>query len=276
MKTTSFLFLALLSAGILALGASRAAAYEYGDPAWGLSKESSFFRAGDGSFYDTWLRGRLSIGLKYSSATLTKADRPADPTNTKTFIGNVNQLEEENPYYAPVVEYALCDYVRLEVSYYKVSARTRNFNHNQTSDGIVTMSGPYLGLKLQVPLWERRIFPYFSIGEALLHGDFDEDDWWYYGWSMPEDWETAGKPTGMRGGHTREIHVEDCNTFIWGFGLAVRPIPNLELEAFYTSGDPSADNEFGYGYANKPFDKHKDGDFTLDNHMWGFCAKFVF
>ena len=63
-----------------------------------------------GDFYEEWIKGRLSIGLSFSTYTFTDNKRATDTERKRNFIGAVTVLEEEddlNVY--PVLTYSVND-----------------------------------------------------------------------------------------------------------------------------------------------------------------------
>lgn len=228
-------------------------------------------QAGD-SFYGKYVRGRLSAGVKCSWPSLGADDRPE--VSGDGFIGHVNHLGDTGMSATLSLEYQVCDYLRLELSGYEIGAKTLNWN-NHLTDGDVKLEGPYVGVKLQLPLFGGTVVPYVGGGCAFLSGDFDEAYWWYNGWASEQSWRSMGAPRSQRTPYHREIHVEDATGFVYGLGVTVRLRDRLELEGFVNFCDVDPSCEYGYSSGGK-FRKHQDGDFDLENCQVGFCARCVF
>ena len=117
------------------------------------------------SFYDTWLKDRLSVGLGLSYATLTDAKRPKDVENGRTFVGYVWKLEDTDRIgVVPELRYWASDYVRLVLSTDRVSGRTRNYNLEKHSDGDVDLWGPQLLVEGLYPLCDETVFLHAGAG----------------------------------------------------------------------------------------------------------------
>lgn len=229
------------------------------------------------SFYNRWIKGKLAIGLSYSVFTLSDGERLADRDDA--FIGNVNELlDANNKNFQPSLSYQVCDYLLVGVSYSHIEARTMNFN-NSLSDGNAILSGPVFTAELSYPLFEKRIIPHAGFGTAILKGDFEEDTWWYLGYSSPDSWEYYSRPTAKtRLGYYRYIDVEDASSTFFSIGVAVRPFSHMQFDISYRKVDLNPTCEFGYDYtpSKGEKDKHHDGDFDMSGGFWIFSLSYVF
>lgn len=248
-------------------------------PAKQHQKWSSGVKNNSGSFFDTWINDRLSIGLTVSMMTLTSDERPIDVNAHKNFIGNVTELHieaEDEIFPSLVINYELCDYARLGVTYGKVSASTLNWN-NHLGDGVVKMQGPMAYLDAMLPLCEKKLVPHAGFGCAFFTGDFEEDTWWQLGYSNPADWEAYGR-TNRAKGHFRRINVDDENSFFWQFGLTYRPFDNFGIDLSYRR--MLIDPKCNWGYVSKDglgtFKQQNVGDFDLSNYAVIFAAFYYF
>lgn len=227
--------------------------------------------------YERWIKGRLSIGVTYSSFKLENKKRPAN--REEDFLGNINELSDHhNERYAPVLEYRPIDYINLGVSYMNIEAGTMNFNNGE-GDGTAVLKGPTFSAELALPLIKGIIVPHAGIGYAKLKGDFKEDTWWGLGYSSPTAWEYYGKPADKSGSdHYRYIDVEDASETYFTFGVSIIPHPHVKLDVSYhkVEFDPSC--EFGYDYAPRGGAKapRNHGDFDMSGEFWLFSASYIF
>lgn len=240
------------------------------------SAYSDYSVGGDDSFYEKWIKGRLSLGLTYSIFSLSEGNRPAN--REQDFLGNVNELTEYHPMrFAPVLEYKVCDYLSLSATFMHISICTMNFN-NHLGDGVGTLEGPALGVDLTYPLFDGKVYPHAGIGVAFLAGDFEEDTWWHLGYSNPESRAASRHPNKRHGKYYRYIDVDDAVEPYYTFGVSYLPHPHVKLDVSYRRICVDPDCEFGYDYTptGGVKDKHSDGDFDMSGGFWLFSVSYVF
>lgn len=230
------------------------------------------------SFYDTWIKDRLSIGLGISYSTLTDAKRPQDVENHRTFVGYVWKLEDtEQVGVVPELRYRASDYVRVVLSLDRVVGRTRNYNQRKHSDGDINVWGPQLLVEGLYPLRGDTVFLHAGAGLAYEFTDFNEDKWWKLGYSSADSWRYYGATNKARQGYYREIHVDDGFGLTLAAGVSWRPDPRFELDLSLRHTWFEPDCQFGYNYGGrKGFDKHQDGDFTFDHLSVVLTGSYVF
>lgn len=248
-------------------------ASRYGGSSW----DKSLALDDEEYLYERWIKGRLSIGVTYSSFELENKKRPAN--REEDFLGNINELSDHhNKRYAPILEYRPIDYINFGVSYMHIEAGTMNFNNGE-GDGTAVLKGPTFSAEVALPLIKGIIMPHAGIGYAKLKGDFKEDTWWGLGYSSPTAWEYYGKPTDKSGSdHYRYIDVEDASETYFTFGVSIIPHPHVKLDVSYhkVEFDPSC--EFGYDYAPRGGAKapRNHGDFDMSGEFWLFSASYIF
>ncbi len=113
----------------------------------------SFFTAPEiESFWDL-LHDHLEIGLRLTDNDLDAPTRPADPSQRETFLGFINELNQEDDGSAVLhVTILLNQYIGFEwMAEDSVSARTMNFN-NRLSDGVLEASGSTYGAVVRYPI----------------------------------------------------------------------------------------------------------------------------
>ena len=238
----------------------------------------------EASFYDVWIRDRLSVGLALSHVRLTDGDRPADLSCRRTFLGYINELDEKDEWtWAPSLSWLASDFVRLGLTWQSVEARTMNCNVNaetgrSMSDGAVSASGPLLLVEGAYPLEGGVWRPHAGVGLGWYAGDFDEDAWWGLGYAGPKSWESAGKPGNKTAaGRHRYIDVDDAFGLSLSAGVAWRPVPELELDLSLRHTWLEPDCKFGYRDAKTGRrDVQSSGEFTLDFLAVVLTASYVF
>ena len=230
------------------------------------------------SFFDVWIKDRLSIGLGVSFSTLTDSKRPKDVENGRTFVGFVWKLEDTDQVgIVPELRYWASDYVRLVLSMDRVVGRTRNYNQMKHSDGEINVWGPQFLVEGLYPLCDNTVFLHAGAGVVYEFSDFTEDKWWKLGYASRDSWVYYGGTDKARQGYYREIHVDDGFGWILSAGCSWRPHPRFELDLSLRHTWFNPDCQFGYNYGKrKGFEKHQDGDFDLDHLSVALTASYVF
>lgn len=236
------------------------------------------------SFFDVWIRERLSVGLSVSFSRLTDADRPEDESRTRTFVGYVNHLSLENEFgFVPTLNWLASDFVRVGLTLHETEARTRNFKKDphldrRLSDGNATASGVLLSVEGTWPFYEGRLRPHAGLGLGWYKGSFDEDTWWRLGYLSPVDWNAAGRPSsGTLEGRYRAIHIDDEVGLSAAVGIAWRPAQNWELDFSLRRTWLDPDCEFGYvDEKSGRWTKSLSGHFTMDSLAAVLTASWVF
>lgn len=230
------------------------------------------------SFGDIWFKDRLTIGLGVSWSVLTDAERPKDADRRKTFVGYVWKLEDEDQVgVLPELRYWAAPNLRIALSMDRVSGRTRNFNLAKHSDGVVELMGPQLLVEGLYPMCGDTVLLHAGAGVVYDFADFKEVAWWHLGYSSEAAWNEYGRTGKTRQNYFREIRVDDAFGWTLAAGASWRPSPHFELDLSvrHTWIDP--DCQFGYNYgARKGFERHSDGDFTLDHLSVALTGSYVF
>ena len=230
------------------------------------------------SFYDTWLKDRLSIGLGFSYATLTDSERPKDAQNNRTFIGFVWKLEDTDQIgVLPELRYWAADHLRLVLALDRVSARTRNYNAEKHSDGVADLWGPQLLVEGVYPLCDETVFLHAGVGVVYDFADFNEVNWWKLGYSSKADWEYLGRPSKSRQDYHREIRVDDDFGWTIAAGVSWRPAPRFELDVSLRHTWINPDCQFGFFHGGSyGFENQLDGDFDFDHLTIALTGSYVF
>jgi hypothetical protein len=230
------------------------------------------------SFYDTWIKDRLSIGLGISWSALTDAKRPKDEERRRTFVGYIWKLEDEDQAgVVPEIRYWATPYLRLTLSADRVSGRTRNFNLEKHSDGVAELWGPQLLVEGLYPMCDETVFLHAGAGVCYDFADFEEIAWWHLGYSSEAAWNEMGRTGKTRQNYFREIRVDDAFGWTISAGVSWRPDPRFELDLSLRHTWIEPDCRFGYDYGKqKGFVSQQEGDFTLDHLSVVLTGSYVF
>ena len=260
---------------LAALAALSASAGE--SRSWFVGDDATVFPLLSHGTYDTWLRDRLSVGLEFSFSSLTDAKRSADKGSDKTFVGFINELDDDDEFGVfPSVSYWAADYVRLTLFRDSVAGRTRNYNtENHHSDGVVKAAGPALLVEGLYPMRGDTVFLHAGLGLSWAFGDFEEDGWWHLGYSSEASWREYGSPGTKAGDHYREIEVDDSVGILLAAGVAWRPVPRMELDFSLRHTWLEPDCKFGYR-RRSGFEVRDTGEFTLDHLTAALTVSWVF
>lgn len=230
------------------------------------------------SFFDRYIRDRLSVGVTVVSASLSDAERAEDKGGGQTFVGFIYKLEDvDKTTVVPTVSYWVPEcWLRFTFSWDSISGRTRNYNKARHSDGVVKTDGPVFMLEAVLPLFDNRLLLHAGAGVVVAKSDFEEVTWWNLGFSSEESWKARGAPTsGSERTRYREIQVDDVTAPIFSGGVAWRIFERLELDvsARYVKMEP--DCEFGYSHGGH-FSASEGGEFTLDHTSVAATVSYVF
>ena len=246
----------------------------HGDPppAFGaspLDRTASFYK----QYVDPILADHLTVGLRLVSNKLKETSRPADRDGGRTFLGYVNELDQqEKTGVRPFVGWQFCPYFGVEFSQDEVAARTRNYN-NGMSDGILRMSGPVFTAMASYPVTDY-LSPYVGIGYAPWSATFEHDDWWRLGYDSPEGYAAAGAPDAPLS-MGRLIEVEDDSATFFTLGLAVRLHRRARLDVMMRQIDLTSKARFYHDFSgNKVLER--EGEFTMKHSTYGIALSFVF
>ena len=234
-----------------------------------------FYNSGldnDGSFYDVWIKHRLSAGLSFSYTGLTDAER----NKSHTFLGNITKLNLDHEFMVlPDFKYDVSDYFQIGLSYTYMEVGTYNWN-NGLGDGHARIQGPTVRLEFEYPMYEYRFFPHVGVGVAYLNCEFVEDTNWRLGYSNYEAWAARGFTSRSAAGKFRDIEIDEVFAPMWTVGASYRPLPNLELDLSFRMMYADPDCEFGYINGRGIFGHQSSGDFEINNYSIVLTTSYVF
>ena len=217
-----------------------------------LGRTAAFYQ----EYIDPYVAERLTLGLRLVNNTLDASSRPADRDGGRTFLGHINELEQqEKSGVRLVVGYRFCPYFGVEVSHDEVAARTRNYN-NGMSDGVLRLSGPVLAATLSYPVTDK-LSPYVGLG---------------YG--SAEEYESRGSPQEALV-PSRLIEVEDDSATFFTLGVVYRFHRRAQLDVMMRQIDLTSKARFYHDYAGSRV-LEREGEFTMKHSTYGIALSFVF
>ncbi len=227
--------------------------------------------------YETLIAKRLSVGGRITSYSLKETERPPDPKQELTFIGNLDRLHAVNESrIQPVVAYRLSPYLALEYTQDRVAARTQNRNIGDTEgsyDGTIQLSGPVFSAMLRVPIYDR-VIPYVGIGYASWKAKYIYEPWWHLGWGSPEQYDRAGRP-GTSTGKIRHMYVEDDSCYVFTLGLAIKLSRYAELDFMMRRMDMTSTADF-YAKLGREMRPMREGEFPMKHSAYGAALSVIF
>lgn len=220
-------------------------------------------------FFDRYISGRLQIGTRMATRTLTDSDsgHEGGTYGSGTYLGTIYAIDEIQDYVPSLffLKYFFTDYFAVELAYDSVQGETEATinGYGNKSDGDITMSGPTINLVAHYPN-STKFSPYVSFGVGFYSGDFDESANWALGYSSQEQYEAYGSTGTVLNGRTREMAVDDEIGILFGLGCTYAVTDNwlIDLSMQYTQLDPDATF---YGYTYGELDTEQDGHFPMDN-----------
>ena len=234
-----------------------------------LGRTAAFYQ----EYIDPYVAERLTLGLRLVNNKLDETSRPADREGGLTFLGYVNELEQqEQSGVRLVVGYRFCPYFSVEVSHDEVAARTRNYNSG-LSDGVLRLSGPVFAATLSYPVTDK-LSPYVGLGYAPWSASFEHDGWWRLGYGSPEAYEALGSP-GKELVPSRVIEVGDDSATFFTLGVAYRFHRHAQLDVMMRQIDLTSKARFYHDYAGSRI-LEREGEFTMKHSTYGIALSFVF
>ncbi len=210
-----------------------------------------------GSFYDQYLRDRLTVGTRMLWYSLTDTEQGEEFDGS--FLGSINRTtEDQDP--APVffyLEYAVTPHFGFGVSYDRFKVVTLD---NGGGDGTFDLDGPILyGFGRLV---NGSIFtPFVELGVAFYGVDFDPLEEWTF---------SGGSPTVIN-----RFEPDNATGLVLAGGVDIQIIEHLSLNLYlrYVSVDFDVDYFFTPNSTTVP---SKTGTFPGDHFAYGFGLGYTF
>lgn len=232
------------------------------------------------SFYDLLVAEKLSVGAVYVQTKMDKTHVPFDPSQEGNFLGNINNLEEdEMGGLGFVVRYNLCRYVGLQVSSGTHIELGMWNNEHESRDANFVADGMTYELLLMCPIDAIRTTPFIGLGMTKFSCEIDYNNWWHYGWSSPRDYDAYGHgSTENRNGTSRWMKLTDepSDAFSFTAGLSFRLFRYAQVDVFYRTIDmDDCLIEFDRKAANN-VQKMRSGYVPLKCSSYGVALRAVF
>ncbi len=186
------------------------------------------------SFYDSYIKGRIHVGL---SVTTSSADETTAP-NGGYYLGNIyNFKEEETTGIGFNIRLDLCDYIALSFAndaHLELASWNKNIS---ASDGALEIDGTAFQVLLQYPFrfeegWS--LTPYIGLGMSDITAKWSYAPWWHYGWATPEDYATYGNgSTDTRGSSRWMVLAEPERAFTFSIGASCQIMEHFDIDVFY-------------------------------------------
>lgn len=188
------------------------------------------------SFYDDFIKGRLHIGLSFTSLSMDETSTPHE----KAYLGNLDTLREDDTENVGfTVKYDFCRYLAMMFSY-DVHAELSAWNWGSaSSDGSLELDGWTLQAIGQYPLdvadGKVVITPYVGLGFSDISAKWEYANWWHWGYGSPEDWaKRSNNVQAPNNGYSRWMNPEDPSTaFTYTLGLSFQFFEHLDIDVFY-------------------------------------------
>lgn len=232
----------------------------------------------DGSFYDTFIKGRLHIGLSYTKMSMDETSTPHE----KAYLGNLDTLKEDDTGKAGItIKYDFCDYAAIMFAY-DMSAKLSAWNNSsESTDGSLELDGYTLQAIGQYP-WEAvegkvTATPYVGLGFASFSADWSYAPWWHYGWGSPDAYSNAGNSSNEpHNGYSRWMIPEDPSAALtYSIGVVLQLYRHVDIDIFYRVVDlDDVKAKFRtYGTDGRVV---KTGAFPASFSAFGIALKYVF
>ena len=192
------------------------------------------------SFYDVWIKGRLSIGPTYTKVSVQDTHIPYREDRQGLFIGNINDMQEDGTTgFGLAIRYELLPWLAVELAGLD-RADLRACNEDGMScDGTLEIRSWRAQGFLQWPFETVPVTVYAGAGAANVDTKFSHAPWWHYGWSSPENYDKfANGSTKPRNGVMREMDVDDAGyALVATVGATLRLHDHLHLDVFWEKVD---------------------------------------
>lgn len=192
------------------------------------------------SFYDVWIKGRLSIGPTYTKVSVKDTHIPYREDRQGLFIGNINDMQEDGTTgFGLAIRYEILPWLAVELAGLD-RADLRACNEDGMScDGTLEIRSWRAQGFLQWPFETVPVTVYAGAGAANVDTKFSHAPWWHYGWSSPENYDKfANGSTEPRNGAMREMDVDDAGyALVTTVGATLRLHDHLHLDVFWEKVD---------------------------------------
>lgn len=229
------------------------------------------------SFFETFIAGRLHIG---ASMSVSSADKRSVP-HERAFLGNLDTLDEDTKVgYGLNVKYDICDYFAvLFANDINIDLGAWN-NGSLSKDGALLLNGFVLEGIVQYPLYvndDCTVVPYIGLGVAEMTAGWRYANWWHYGWSSPEDYDTYANGSKEFHNHYSRWMIPDdpSAAFVWSAGLCLNVFQHLDLDFSYRHVNvDDIETNFRVRRRNGPI--MRSGAFPAKHSSFCVAVRYVF
>lgn len=192
------------------------------------------------SFYDVWLKGRLSVGPMYSKADVQDTHVPFREDQEGHFIGNINDLQDQGASgFGLAIRYNLRSWLAVELAGFDRAELRACNKDGKNYDGTLELQSWRAQGLVQWPFETVPLTVFAGVGAAKVDAKFKHNPWWRYGWSVPDDYDRYGQgSTEGRNGVSRRMVLEKPSTaLVATVGATLRLHDHLHLDVFWEKVD---------------------------------------
>ena len=232
----------------------------------------------ENSFFNTYIKGRLHIGLSYADMSMDETSTPHE----KAYLGNLDTIREEDTGAIGLsIKYDFCDYAAIMFANDMKAELSLWHNSGLSSDGSLKLDGYTIQAIGQYP-WEIKeekvsLIPYIGLGVTYMSASWSYANWWHWGWASPSDYEKyANGSTKPHNNYSRWMLPEDpSSAFTYTIGLVVQLYSHLDIDFFYRVVDlDDVETDFRVRSPHGPLMIH--GAFPAQFSAYGVALKYVF
>ena len=231
------------------------------------------------SLYDLLIAERLSLGVNYISTSMDSTHVPYDRTQTANFLGNINNLSEDDmDGFGFVARYDLCRFVALQLSTGTHIELGMWNNEHESRDANFVADGTTYEVLLMCPIDSIYTTLFVGLGMTSFSCEIDYNNWWHYGWDSPKSYEKYGKGSKEdRNGTSRWMKLtEPSSAFSFTAGVSVRLWRHVDADVFYRMIDmDDCKIEFDRKEGANSH-KMRDGHIPLKCSSYGVALRAVF
>ena len=231
------------------------------------------------SFAETWIKGRFAVGPAVSQLSVRNRHVPYDPEQERNFLGNINKMEEDGCTGAGIsVRYGLLSWLAVEASG-PGRADLKAWNRDgESCDGTLRLRTWSARLLLRWPTDDGWFSPYAGFGVERVSASFEHANWWHYGWSSPQDYETFGN--GSKEPHhsaSRRMELSSPGVApVVALGATIRLHENAELDLFGSWTDSDDVDVVFYRTDGRLTRRMRTGAFPSEHLSYGIALRYVF
>ena len=273
-------------ASFASVAISAAAAIAQGEPGGRAGAVSSAWRMpqadapleDNGSFYETYVGGRLHIGVSYTSLSMKETSTPHE----RAYLGNLDTLrEKDTDALGLTIKYDFCEYLAIMFAY-DMHAELSAWNCGyKSTDGSLKLNGYTVQAIGQYP-WEvvdgkASLIPYVGLGASDISASWSHANWWHLGWQSPEDYDKLSDgSTRPRNGYSRWMLPDDPSlAFTYSLGLVIQLYSHLDIDVFYRVVDLE-DIETKFRTGSPKGHVLREGAFPAKFSALGVALRYVF